>query len=176
MDVPNPHTCTTCSVMFKDAQMQREHYKTDWHRYNLKRKVAEMPPVTLDVFQDKMDKHQEKVKALSGEIAAPTGYCVCCRKSFNTEKAYDNHILSKKHKQTAAKFDEKKDKMEIQNNRLNRKPSESAEAMEEVADEGDDGEVEEVDSDEWEDDEDDLADKGDAIPNTDCIFCSHHSR
>jgi hypothetical protein len=28
--------------------MQREHYKTDWHRYNLKRKVVDLPPVTAE--------------------------------------------------------------------------------------------------------------------------------
>jgi pre-60S factor REI1 len=191
MDLHNPHTCTTCSVAFKDGALQREHYKTDWHRYNLKRKVAEMPPVTLEAFEEKMSKHQEKMKvcdtaysllaivgksesllfkALSGEMDEPSGYCVCCRKSFNNQKAYDNHLNSKKHKQTASKFEAKDNKMEIANNRLNRKPSESTT---DVVEEDSEGEVEEVDSDEWDDEE---VEGGEAVPNTDCIFCSHHSR
>ena len=41
-------TCISCHVAFKEANIQREHYKTDWHRYNLKRKVVELPPVTAE--------------------------------------------------------------------------------------------------------------------------------
>ena len=44
-------TCITCSVQFKEAGGQRDHYKTDWHRYNLKRKVAEMPPIQEQEFK-----------------------------------------------------------------------------------------------------------------------------
>ncbi len=55
------HTCTSCSVVFKEPELQRQHYKTDWHRYNLKRKVAELPPVTLDAFNVKVNQHQEKM-------------------------------------------------------------------------------------------------------------------
>ena len=25
-------TCITCGVAFHDADLQRDHYKTDWHR------------------------------------------------------------------------------------------------------------------------------------------------
>lgn len=44
-------TCITCSVAFKEACGQRDHYKTDWHRYNLKRKVAELPPISDQDFK-----------------------------------------------------------------------------------------------------------------------------
>lgn len=59
---------------------------------------------------------------------------------------------------------------EIEANRLNRK-SECDD------DEGDDGdmEVEEVDSDEWEDDDEEGAERGESVPPTDCLFCSHPS-
>ena len=105
------HTCLTCKVAFSGAELQREHYKTEWHRYNLKRKVAEMSPVTLEVFNQKMATHEKQMKVLSGEIREPTGYCVCCRKSFATQKAYGNHLGSKKHKETAARFELKENKV-----------------------------------------------------------------
>lgn len=44
-------TCINCRVAFADADLQRSHYKSDWHRYNLKRKVADLPPVTAENFQ-----------------------------------------------------------------------------------------------------------------------------
>jgi pre-60S factor REI1 len=37
-------------VTFLDVEHQREHHKSEWHKYNLKRKVVELPPVTQDVF------------------------------------------------------------------------------------------------------------------------------
>merc|ERR1712226_1268130 len=48
------YTCISCRVAFADADLQRGHYKTDWHRYNLKRKVAELPPVTAENFQERV--------------------------------------------------------------------------------------------------------------------------
>ena len=32
--------CVTCRVKFNEALMHREHFKSDWHLYNLKRKVT----------------------------------------------------------------------------------------------------------------------------------------
>ena len=55
------YTCITCRVAFADADLQRGHYKTDWHRYNLKRKVAEMPPVTAENFQERVLAQRKQV-------------------------------------------------------------------------------------------------------------------
>ena len=52
-------TCLACNVAFDDMDFGRFHYKTDWHRYNLKRKVASLLPITLEQFQDRQ-KLQEK--------------------------------------------------------------------------------------------------------------------
>lgn len=46
-------TCISCKVAFGTAEAQRLHYQSDWHRYNLKRKVADLPPVDLAQFQQK---------------------------------------------------------------------------------------------------------------------------
>lgn len=91
----NTYTCITCQVMFKTAELQREHYKLDWHRYNLKRKVASIPPVTLEEFEQRAKEHREQSEnAERGE----SEYCRCCSKLFNTKNAYNNHLNSKKHK------------------------------------------------------------------------------
>lgn len=166
------HACTACQTMFDDSEKQRKHYKTDWHRYNLKRKVAEMPPLPLEAFLAKMSTHEKQMKVLSGEIKTPDGYCAACRKHFNTEGAFENHLKSKKHREIAAAFDMRTDKDVVENNRMNRKTSESIEENDDVVDDDDkDMEVEEVDSDEWDEEGD-----GEAVPANDCIFCSHHSK
>ena len=49
---------------------------------------------------------------LSGEIKTPDGYCAACRKHFNTEGAFENHLKSKKHREIAAAFDMRTDKVD----------------------------------------------------------------
>ncbi|NWX27643.1 ZN622 protein, partial [Notiomystis cincta] len=88
------YTCITCRVAFKDGDVQRAHYKTDWHRYNLKRKVADMPPVTAENFQERV-LAQRAVAEEQNKVTAT--YCTVCSKRFSTFNAYENHLKSKKH-------------------------------------------------------------------------------
>lgn len=46
-------TCTTCHVMFNGGAEQREHYRTDVHKFNSKRKVAGLAPVSAEVYDSK---------------------------------------------------------------------------------------------------------------------------
>jgi pre-60S factor REI1 len=57
------YTCMTCRMFFDSAEVQRAHYRAPWHCFNLKRKVAGLPPVTEEAFED-------KVKALKNEKSA----------------------------------------------------------------------------------------------------------
>lgn len=91
---PGLLTCITCRVAFRDADLQREHYKSDWHRYNLKRKIIQLPPVTVENFADRVAA-QEALQADSNKDT--TQYCTICKKSFGNEKALHSHIISKKH-------------------------------------------------------------------------------
>lgn len=47
-------TCNTCGIKFAAAEFQRKHMKTDWHKYNLKRRVAELPSISSEVFAEKV--------------------------------------------------------------------------------------------------------------------------
>ena len=100
-----PYTCLACSVIFSDAEIQRYHYKTDWHRYNLKRKIAELPPVTEEEFQRKLDFQTKKKEE---KLQDKSGFCRACNKSFSTNNAYENHIKSKKHRDLLEKYEKKK--------------------------------------------------------------------
>ncbi|KAI9202419.1 C2H2 type zinc-finger-domain-containing protein [Polychytrium aggregatum] len=103
----NLYTCLACQVAFRSADQQREHYHSDWHRYNLKRKVAELPPVALEEFAKRLEAQQSKHQADVAQ-AAFTAECAPCRKEFQTENAYQNHLQSKKHKELAAKHEAKR--------------------------------------------------------------------
>ncbi|XP_051259211.1 cytoplasmic 60S subunit biogenesis factor ZNF622 [Dicentrarchus labrax] len=92
------YTCISCRVAFTDGEVQRAHYKTDWHRYNLKRKVADMPPVTAENFQERVLAQRAAAEQQLSEAAATEG-CATCNKRFSTANAYQNHLQSHKHQQ-----------------------------------------------------------------------------
>ncbi|KAM9896384.1 hypothetical protein OXX79_007500 [Metschnikowia pulcherrima] len=64
-------TCNTCAIRFVSAEMQRQHMKTDWHRYNLKRRVANLPGISSEVFAEKVlasQKNTEDERANEDEL------------------------------------------------------------------------------------------------------------
>jgi pre-60S factor REI1 len=52
--VPLAFRCGSCHVFFEDGERQREHYRSDWHRFNLKRKISSLPPVALSLYEAKV--------------------------------------------------------------------------------------------------------------------------
>lgn len=38
--------CNTCNAEVGDAKQYREHFKSDWHKHNLKRKTLKLPPLS----------------------------------------------------------------------------------------------------------------------------------
>lgn len=168
-------TCITCRVSFADSDIQRRHYKTDWHRYNLKRKVAEMPPVTAEVFQQKVLAQKAEVEAQQ-QSKTKSLHCQLCNKTFSSENAFSNHLSSKKHKDVEANKANKAKKQESLitesqfSNNFKRKDGKEtdpenteSENAESLSHNGDD-----------DDDEDDDIEE-DTLEVTDCLFCPHHS-
>ncbi|CAM4589339.1 unnamed protein product [Leuciscus chuanchicus] len=97
------YTCISCRVQFTDGEVQRAHYKTDWHRYNLKRKVADMPPVTAENFEERVLAQRTAAEQQSLGDGHGSAYCATCNKKFSTDNAYTNHIQSNKHQQAERK-------------------------------------------------------------------------
>lgn len=48
-------TCISCRLLFQAHEEQKEHYHTDFHRYNLKRKIASLPPLTFEAYIQKIE-------------------------------------------------------------------------------------------------------------------------
>ncbi|KAK2974539.1 hypothetical protein RJ640_007383 [Escallonia rubra] len=40
--------CSTCDALVGDAKQYRDHFKTEWHKHNLKRKTRQLPPLTAE--------------------------------------------------------------------------------------------------------------------------------
>nr|CAG4637013.1 EOG090X06E3 [Ceriodaphnia reticulata]SVE72941.1 EOG090X06E3 [Ceriodaphnia reticulata] len=153
-------TCISCHVAFKEANIQREHYKTDWHRYNLKRKVVDLPPVTAEAFQQRV--LEQRAQANQQEaLKSLTPYCTYCKKKFGSEKSYENHLASKKHQENVLNGSKK-----IVKQPQNPETTETEVVMD---DEEVEEEIMEDDSDsEWEDEDE-------PVPTTSCLFCNQKS-
>ncbi|KAJ2311111.1 pre-60S factor rei1 [Coemansia sp. Cherry 401B] len=96
-------TCIACQVAFYSADQQRTHYRSDWHRYNLKRKVAGLPPVTAESFAQRLLAQQAQAveDTKRAEFSAD---CTVCKKAYSSENAFNNHLNSKKHREAEAQM------------------------------------------------------------------------
>lgn len=75
--------------------------KGDWHRYNLKRRVAGLPPITSEVFTEKV----LQARATTTAEADKAGFeraCDACQKTYYSQNSFQNHMSSQKHKAKAA--------------------------------------------------------------------------
>ena len=164
-------TCLCCQMTFPDVGLHRDHYKTEWHRYNLKRKVAQLKPISLEDFTVLEAKHQKEKSAKDGDAEGQTTKLRCkpCGKVFSNEGQWNNHVQSSKHierkKTLGESSSESRDepiKFTVTTN-----SSVSGRSKEEAMEE-DDSDWESVSGDE----DDDL----EGIPPSSCLFCNHESQ
>ncbi|THZ02083.1 hypothetical protein D6C92_00823 [Aureobasidium pullulans] len=99
----HPFTCNTCQVAFRSSDLQRTHMQSDWHRYNLKRRVASLPPLTSEVFAEKVLANKASAAATAAR-ASFEKVCSACQKTYFSENAYANHLGSQKHRQQIARM------------------------------------------------------------------------
>lgn len=87
--------CSTAGVAFSDKQSLHEHYRSEWHRYNLKRKVAGLPPVSKEWFEARRAQLQRssEQRPLQRTWLDP----LTCKK-FGSENTYLSFVNSKKYK------------------------------------------------------------------------------
>lgn len=56
--------CNTCNIKLDDRESLKAHYKTDYHRLNIKRSVNNLPPLTEDEYEKLVE--EESIDSLSG--------------------------------------------------------------------------------------------------------------
>merc|ERR1719499_1307835 len=93
--------CVTCRVNLTDDD-RNTHYRSDWHKYNIRRKHGGKRPLSLKVFQQKIAEHlrQQQIEEQKKNILYK---CALCRKTFKSEGQCEQHLQTKKHKQKAKK-------------------------------------------------------------------------
>ncbi|GJY08600.1 cytoplasmic 60S subunit biogenesis factor REI1 homolog 1-like protein [Tanacetum coccineum] len=88
-------SCNACNTEFSNENDQKNHYKSEWHRYNLKRKIAGVPGVTEALFLARQSTLAEEKSKLN---APPMLYtCGLCGKGYRSSKAHAQHLNSRAH-------------------------------------------------------------------------------
>jgi pre-60S factor REI1 len=92
--------CSTTSAPRQDRQGLVEHLQSDLHKYNLKRKIAGLPPVTREWFQARKAQ-LASAQAQGAQSAVPQGCvriwaCPLTKKVFKTEHTFQAHTRSRK--------------------------------------------------------------------------------
>ncbi|KAM5562477.1 hypothetical protein ABKV19_017612 [Rosa sericea] len=52
--------CSTCNAFFGDSKQFRDHFKSEWHKQNLRRKSKQLPPLTEDECLAEIDMDDSK--------------------------------------------------------------------------------------------------------------------
>jgi pre-60S factor REI1 len=76
--------------------------QTDWHRYNLKRRVASLPPLSSEIFTEKVLANKADAAATAAKASFEKS-CTICQKTYFSENAYNNHLNSQKHRTNVMK-------------------------------------------------------------------------
>ncbi|GAA6048937.1 hypothetical protein JCM3770_007128 [Rhodotorula araucariae] len=103
----HPYTCLSCQLAFPDAHSQRNHYQQELHRYNARRRVAGLAPLTQELFDDKV---KERSALVPSQDAADKDHqqhkklaCKACNKTFASAATHDAHVKTKKHQDAVLK-------------------------------------------------------------------------
>ena len=52
-------SCSLCQTVFESVAEQRQHFKLDWHRYNLKQSLAGRDPTSQEEFERRLEEIEE---------------------------------------------------------------------------------------------------------------------
>eukprot|EP01006_Ploeotia_vitrea_P040571 TRINITY_DN66434_c8_g1_i1.p1 TRINITY_DN66434_c8_g1~~TRINITY_DN66434_c8_g1_i1.p1 ORF type:complete len:480 (+),score=259.99 TRINITY_DN66434_c8_g1_i1:89-1441(+) len=190
--------CVSCAVDLASVEERTAHYRAEFHRYNVKRRCANLPPIDEPTFLAQL---AQLAKASGGKASRSDAqrqqqqqqqsvfHCGLCRKSFKSESLHEQHLRSKKHrkKEASQRAQEKLSSGTVQRVVSATRPDTSADASADASEvDGDVNVVEEgaEDGGEYDDDDDDDMefDEDDAeaiaamalkqpIPLNTCLFC-----
>lgn len=87
------YNCSACQTTFATDLLNKQHFKSELHRYNLKRRLINLPSVSAAQFEQQLIQDNTK-SSTQREFR-----CDVCCKTFMSTSTYSQHIASLKHKQ-----------------------------------------------------------------------------
>ena len=73
--------CSTCHIKFESVVHYKLHLSTEFHLYNTRRRMAELPPISEDIFEQKKN---QMVSANASAISEVMHKCLPCNKTFKS--------------------------------------------------------------------------------------------
>jgi hypothetical protein len=159
--------CNACQIQIHSDEERAAHYKSEWHRYNVKRRCAGLASIPQQLFDSQLTALNNKKAAEASQKADQN--CKTCKKSFATASAYQAHMASKKHLKKVEKQGEGGPD-EDDEDESGAASSSSPAASKQVASSGESKE-DAMDTDEALE-EGEEEEEGEAIPLLHCLFCT----
>lgn len=96
--------CKSCKVTFSKKSEFKKHFQMNWHRFNFKRNMLGLSPLSEVEFERKRKILAEKKRKLKEEEEKEKVFwCKVCNKKFKSEKTKEHHDQSRKHIKNVAK-------------------------------------------------------------------------
>ena len=99
--------CNHCMYDCLNYEHMKEHYRSEFHKYNLNRVTMNLNPLTFEEYTKKKEIyqkiHESKVKASAANVSVVLDSLKCdvCRKNFSTANKFTEHMSSRNHKKVA---------------------------------------------------------------------------
>eukprot|EP00461_Guttulinopsis_vulgaris_P000464 UN00464 len=104
--------CSSCLCELHTDAERQEHYASEWHIYNVKRKTAELPPIPYQLFHEKftlVQKMKEEEQKRNGKIICPI-----TNREFKSQAAYDHFRGTKEYARQYERFVKKQQALQQQ--------------------------------------------------------------
>eukprot|EP00826_Nyctotherus_ovalis_P064721 TRINITY_DN949_c0_g1_i1.p1 TRINITY_DN949_c0_g1~~TRINITY_DN949_c0_g1_i1.p1 ORF type:complete len:416 (-),score=126.64 TRINITY_DN949_c0_g1_i1:66-1313(-) len=93
--------CTSCEIRIGSKEEYKKHFQSDFHKYNCKRKLVSLNPVSLQDFEEK---RAQLLSSAASETSEETNFvCEACGKTFAHNSQYRQHLQSRKHSKSLSK-------------------------------------------------------------------------
>ena len=92
------HYCNACNIALLDDADVRAHYSSALHAVNLKRRVADIAPLSAATFARLSAEQVAADRAREAAAEEVLYLCDACRKKFHSEGQFNAHNASKRHR------------------------------------------------------------------------------
>lgn len=73
LSISSTTSCSTCGINFGSIEDQRQHFKLDWHRFNIQNKLKGLKAVSEDQFEAQLDEDQVSLSGSDSDSANDDG-------------------------------------------------------------------------------------------------------
>src|SRR4051812_20166166 len=97
--------CNHCLYDCMTFENMKDHYKSDFHKYNLNRVTNNLNPLNFEEYTKKKELYQKMYDSKKSSHTTPSQEvtslsCDICRKTFSSQNKFKEHMSSKSHKKS----------------------------------------------------------------------------